>query len=368
MTTVNKYYAKVKLTGGTSDALDSINSSGLNNNDFAIVQYLGNTYNYIYDSAAAAAEDSPFIIVPDDLPDNGVWELASAYGVENKNLLLNPDFSINQDAYDFSASISATNYFIDGWFNKNGNPSQSISYHPDGGLVPGANGIAQLYGLRTYVGGAQISGPVQSQNMTISAEITGTGGIDVYTGYGSGSGAALTLTSAGTLSSTTTVLSFTANFGATTDYLAVDLRGTGRIQYIKIESGTIATRHQEIVFLEELARARYYYAKSYNYDVAPGAITDVGAVSFRNWDADTARGLLQNLPGKVATMHKTPTATIYSSNSGTAAKVYDAIATGDVAVSSVPDLGATGFSELSLGASIPATNYGKFHYVLDARP
>jgi hypothetical protein len=368
MTTVNKYYAKIKLTGGTSDALDSINSSGLNNNDFAVVQYLGNTYNYIYNSATAASEDSPFIIRPDDLPANGIWELTSAYGVENKNLLLNPDFSINQDVYDFTSSIAATDYFIDGWFNKSGNPSRSIAFHVGGGLVPGSEGIAQLYGLRTYVGATQISGPVQSQNMTISADVDGTGSVDVYTGYGSGSGAALTLTSAGSLSSTVTSLSFTANFGATTDYLAVDLRGTGRIQYIKIETGTIPTRHQEIVFLEELARARHYYAKSYNYDVAPGTVTDVGAASYRNWDADTARNLLQNLPCKVSTMHKTPTATIYSSNSGTAAKIYDAIATGDVAVSSAPDLGATGFSELSLGAAVPATNYGKFHFVFDARP
>lgn len=73
-----KIRAFTALTGGGTGALDKISSSNLTNLDSAIVITASSGYLYTYDSSSSAAESSPDVIRPDDLPSTGRWLLVSS--------------------------------------------------------------------------------------------------------------------------------------------------------------------------------------------------------------------------------------------------------------------------------------------------
>jgi len=75
-----KGYYKSKLTGGTSDALDSIDGAGLNDLDYAICVVSGEVYHYVLDDDLGGADDSPDIIVPDSNAGNKRWVLQKLAG------------------------------------------------------------------------------------------------------------------------------------------------------------------------------------------------------------------------------------------------------------------------------------------------
>ena len=60
-----KIYNFTALTGGTADALDSLNGKDLNKDDMAIVTLAGMIYFYVLDNDNSSAESSPDIITPD---------------------------------------------------------------------------------------------------------------------------------------------------------------------------------------------------------------------------------------------------------------------------------------------------------------
>ena len=60
-----KIYNFTALTGGTADALDSLNGKDLNKGDMAIVTLAGDIYFYVLDNDNSSAESSPDIITPD---------------------------------------------------------------------------------------------------------------------------------------------------------------------------------------------------------------------------------------------------------------------------------------------------------------
>ena len=74
-------YQKGALTGGTSDALDSIDGANLTNGDRAIV--VSSTYVYFYylNATSGASESSPDVIAPDTNPGNKRWIRQAAFGV-----------------------------------------------------------------------------------------------------------------------------------------------------------------------------------------------------------------------------------------------------------------------------------------------
>jgi len=69
-------YRKTILTGGTSDALDGIDGSVLNDGDECRVYTSSNIlYFYRLDATSGATEDSPDIIAPDNNPGSKRWIL-----------------------------------------------------------------------------------------------------------------------------------------------------------------------------------------------------------------------------------------------------------------------------------------------------
>jgi len=73
-----KMRAFIALTGGTTGALDAIDSTNLNDLDSALVVTGSNVYFYSYDEDSAESESSPDVIVPDDAPAAGRWILLSS--------------------------------------------------------------------------------------------------------------------------------------------------------------------------------------------------------------------------------------------------------------------------------------------------
>lgn len=369
---VNKSWAKTGLTGGTSDDLDGIAVALLSDDDFAYVRDGDNSYEYKYDSSSTASEDSPYVIKPDDAGSSGRWILQQPFGANGENLLLNPEFIVNQDVYNFSDSISAGNYYIDGWFNKIGNASSILDTGggPGGGIVPAGDGASQLYGKRVFVGSDQISGIIEGETLTASIDAYNNpaASCSLYTGYGSSSSAALTLALAGTFSTTNTSISFTADYNSvSTNYLAIEIVGDLIIKSIKIERGSTSTTIQKKPFARHLRESEHYFRKSYNYGTPAGAITDIGAIDCLNYSAG-ATTVLSALPCKVPQMQSTPTVTIYSSGTGTAGEVRDVGGATDLTVASIVGLGDTGFSRINLTDSLSSLGSARFHYIFNARP
>lgn len=375
MPTVNKVWAKILLTGGSSNALDSISQASLTDNDFGIVNldFFNQSYIYRYDSISTESEASPYVIKPDDAGSSGRWLLQQPFGANGENLLLNGEFQINQDGYDYSTSIAAGNYFIDGWFNAVGNSSHSMQVDAVyGGIIPGAtDGISQLYSQRVFSpGSTQISGVAQGETLTCTVEFSDPSGgpsVSLSTGYGSASGSALTLVAAGTMTPTSPSASFTANYGGSnSNYLALEITSASPINAIKVERGASSSTIQRVPFPVHLGMCEHFYRTTYNHGVAPGTVTDVGSISFtNNYGAST--NTFRALPNKGPKMASTPTVTIYSNNSGNAGNVYNLTTTADVAVSSVADIGENGFSQIALSSSITSQNSCRYHAVLNSR-
>jgi hypothetical protein len=68
-------YQKTSLTGGLSEALDSINGVELNNNDSAVVFTISTVYFYVLNDGIGGIEQSPDLIVPDSNAGNKRWVL-----------------------------------------------------------------------------------------------------------------------------------------------------------------------------------------------------------------------------------------------------------------------------------------------------
>ena len=71
---LGKLYVKKEFTGGSSDALDSIDGSVLKNGVFALVLKDGKAYSMEYVEGASGEEDPPNIVTPDSNP-TGRWVL-----------------------------------------------------------------------------------------------------------------------------------------------------------------------------------------------------------------------------------------------------------------------------------------------------
>ena len=95
----------------------------------------------------------------------------------------------------------------------------------------------------------------------------------------------------------------------------------------QFEKGDVATPFEFRHINDEVALCQRYFQKTYNLTTTPGTATGVGCIVEEGATANANRPLLTwSYPTK---MRDTPTGTFYSTNSGTAAKLYDANATTD---------------------------------------
>jgi hypothetical protein len=88
---------------------------------------------------------------------------------------------------------------------------------------------------------------------------------------------------------------------------------TGTCGNVQLEIGSVATSFDYRPFTTELALCQRYFEKSYNADVAPAAVTSIGAISYRVPGSDC----LYSFRNKVE-KRTTATYTIYNPVTGTA--------------------------------------------------
>ena len=129
---------------------------------------------------------------------------------------------------------------------------------------------------------------------------------------------------------------------------------------IQLELGTV-TAFEYKSFGEELALCQRYYQKTYNSDVNPATVTNVGAQITR---AHASSGVfyVELQRNTKVTMRTTPTVTPYSTN-GASGKVKGS---SDITVSAINDEGANSFGYPQLASGVSAGNDVRCHYVATA--
>ena len=68
-------WGAISLTGGSTGALDNIQTALLTNGDRVLVITETGAYHYIYNTSSAQTENSPDVIVPDDATGDEAWNL-----------------------------------------------------------------------------------------------------------------------------------------------------------------------------------------------------------------------------------------------------------------------------------------------------
>ncbi|MBU2547373.1 MAG: hypothetical protein KKB20_03090 [Proteobacteria bacterium] len=108
---MGRVFARTGFTGGTSNDLDGISRNTLANGNMGIVKYSGNIYVFNYNTASGQAENSPFVIVPDDATGNEAWELVGVKAYMTDSVFLPIDDAIDGtvQAPAAAATITSTN-------------------------------------------------------------------------------------------------------------------------------------------------------------------------------------------------------------------------------------------------------------------
>jgi hypothetical protein len=303
-----KVVVKQGLAGGTSSDLDSISYTAMTDDNVALVEDGEKSYYYIYDSSSSAAEESPFVIAPDDVgAGTGRWLLRPDYSYYNDNLLLNPEFLVNQDVYTFGTTIGTANiYLLDGWF------SDSAL----GAIIDNVDGTYSVVSLLQALDRPDLGGEI----VTISATITNAGSLAVYEGGVDSKSSIGTLNSVGSLTSSVSSLTFSFDLGGKT-YPAIKIDGSGaKFHSLKLEVGRNATRYAKTPFIDELSKCQSQYWKTYSYATAVGTATNKGRLVIYNATAGANKAFLLTTPPRA--MRADPTVTIYSTNDGATGKMY----------------------------------------------
>lgn len=137
-----------------------------------------------------------------------------------------------------------------------------------------------------------------------------------------------------------------SSYNSRTDTLGQQ-SGTFEFSNVQIEFGSTATSFQQRTLQDELILAQRYYEKSYGLSTVPGTVTLSGAV----YDTMHASTNTNICTAEFKTRKRgAPTITMYSTNSGTAARLYNVTTAGDVTISSTLDIGDTTWRANGLGA------------------
>ena len=131
----------------------------------------------------------------------------------------------------------------------------------------------------------------------------------------------------------------------------------------QIDIGGVASVFETADFGQELLACQRYYSKSYDLATAPLTATSLGCEQHR-----AAGSTLHCTATRFkATMRAAPSVTVYTTvASVTANSVRDTSGSANLSISSINNIGASGFSGLTAGVAFTATNALEFQYVADA--
>jgi hypothetical protein len=272
-----------------------------------------------------------------------------------KNKIINGDFGIWQRGTSFTG-ISAGIYTADRWVTgQDGTGTATVSrqsFTPGAAPVAGYEGSFFLrhqvaaIGTTTFFQMLQAIEDVRTlagQTVTISfwakSDSAKTGLVYGDQNFGSGGSSTVQLT-VNSVSFTTSWQRFTYTISlpsvsgktiGTSSFLAFYIRNGATsvgsqldIWGIQVEAGSVATPFTTATgtLSGELAACQRYYTKSYSQATAPGtASTTTGATNYMVYSTTSTNN--RNSIKLPVTMRTSPTITLYSSNSGTAAKIYN---------------------------------------------
>jgi hypothetical protein len=325
-----------------------------------------------------------------------------------KNKIINGDFRINQRSFTSNTADGAYNF--DRWLQTNGGTSGTLTITPQT-FTPGTAPVAGYEGS-TYIQCVTASGAntntyalfsqriedVRSfagQTATVSfwaKAASGTPKIAVETEqlFGSGGSPSAAVTTAGgtaTLSTSWARYSVTVSVPsisgktigttANTSSLGINLwlsagsdfasrassiglqNATFQIWGVQVEAGSVATAFQTATgtLQGELAACQRYFSKSYNSDVAPGTVTDVGATFYKTAFTDSFQTWMVFFPVQ---MRSTPTMTFYSPADG--ATGNSSVSGTNRATTAAGQTGASGTGVYINNVSITSANLIKSHW------
>jgi hypothetical protein len=285
-----------------------------------------------------------------------------------KNLIINGNFDIWQRGVAFTG----IEFTADRWKSLVAVNVDRSTTAPDGSAYSAA--IDPLGSLRTHIElpatgdpGAFILGRVFTFSMMVKSASASTMGVSIRFIDGSAGGNPTPTTAILSNEPTTTgwtkvsgsiAIPDAPNASNTCLQVVIDPTVATNIAQVQLEEGTVATDFEYRPIAEELALCQRYYRKSYDEGVAPGAVTNAGAVQYVA--ASTSAGQPQVPLGRMRT---TPSVTTYSPVTGASGQVWHINGAADTP-GSVTNLGETGFLN-SVGAHVDTNSY-RLHYTADA--
>lgn len=334
----------------------------------------------------------------------------SASGGIGANRLINGSMRIWQRQNSGSAALTNGLYGFDRWFHVNQTAGVTISQvaaaedtTPFMLRITQPNASAQRFGVGQWIAGKNCI-DLRGQAVVLSARVrcsnsttlryailqwTGTEdapgyastAIDPVSDWTNGTitvgnffkNTTTTLLAAGSIALTantlTSITALTGTLGSSFNNLIILFwtdstqaqNSTLDISKVKLERGSTATTFEARP--DVVLDCAEYYEKTYDLTVAPATATNTGIIGFR---APFSSGTNTPQAGFAFTVRKriSPTVTVYSPNTGTAAKWYNNSGTADVDAT-VQFTGQTGFSAYTSG-SVSEGQLLIFHYAADA--
>jgi hypothetical protein len=131
-----------------------------------------------------------------------------------------------------------------------------------------------------------------------------------------------------------------------------------------LRAGSFAIPYTPIPMDVSLTRCQRFYQKSYNQWVKPGAGPDFNGA--RNMRVVAASATIDDPFTLHGPMRSTPALTIYSPNSGTAARLYNNTTAADMTVNNTSAGGDSSLGLIVLSAAPAAADRLRLHYTADA--
>ncbi len=135
-----------------------------------------------------------------------------------------------------------------------------------------------------------------------------------------------------------------------------------RLAKVKFEPGQVATPFVTPDFEQELVRCQRYYEKSYNLDVDPGTITDVGII----FGYQQGTRVTTELQRKLIPKRVTPTIKWYSNVSGNIDRIRDITGNADFTISTLSYEGMQTTGIPAVTSAITVSQRTGAHFIADA--